>query len=260
MQRWTKEQRAAIDARNHTILVSAAAGSGKTAVLVERIVGLLREGFRLDRMLIVTFTRAAAAEMRQRLNQRIAREAAADSVNMGQALDDLEAAEISTIHAFCQKVIRNDFQAAGVDPLTRVCDEQQKQVLFEQAFCDAMNELLDDPTDEDFHAFADAFEQQELREITQRLYTFLMSLPDPFAWLKSKIEAVSREPFDAHPWYLTLVNHSARQLQGAAMLLQAQEAMFSEPDAVEPLRETWQQDFGVSAADDAGRGLTESYV
>lgn len=242
MQQWTREQRAAIDARNYTILVSAAAGSGKTAVLVERIVGLLREGFRLDRMLIVTFTRAAAAEMRQRLNQRIAKEAADHPDQMGQALDDLEAAEISTIHSFCQKVIRNDFQAVGVDPLTRVCDEQQKQVLFEQAFCDAMNELLDDPSQNDFQAFAEAFEQQEIREITQRLYTFLMSLPDPFEWLDQKINAINREPYEEHPWYQTLVDHSARQLQGAAMLLQAQQSMFDEPDAVEPLRETWEKD------------------
>ncbi|MBQ7865295.1 MAG: UvrD-helicase domain-containing protein, partial [Clostridia bacterium] len=100
---WTKEQQSAIDARNHTILVSTAAGSGKTAVLVERIVGLIREGYRMERMLIVTFTRAAAAEMRQRLNQRIAKEAQNDPEHMTQALDDLEAAEISTIHAFCQK-------------------------------------------------------------------------------------------------------------------------------------------------------------
>ena len=62
--RWTQEQQQAIQARNHTILVSAAAGSGKTAVLVERIVTLLKEGFRLNRMLIVTFTRAASADMR----------------------------------------------------------------------------------------------------------------------------------------------------------------------------------------------------
>ena len=242
MPQWTKEQQSAIDARNHTILVSAAAGSGKTAVLVERIVGLLREGYRLDRMLIVTFTRAAAAEMRQRLNQRIAREALADPDRMGQALDDLEAAEISTIHSFCQKVIRNDFQAVGVDPLTRICDEQQQKNLFEQAFCDAMNELLADRQEAFFHAFAESFEQQEIREMTGRLYTFLMSLPEPFAWLYEKINEVTAQPYEHHPWYMTLVEHSARQLQGIGMLLKAQDDMFSQPDAVDVLRETWLHD------------------
>jgi len=239
---WTKEQQSAIDARNHTILVSAAAGSGKTAVLVERIVGLLREGYRLDRMLIVTFTRAAAAEMRQRLNQRLAKEAMLDPEHMSQALDDLEAAEISTIHSFCQKVIRNDFQAVGVDPLTRICDEQQQQGLFEQAFCDAMNELLADETAVAFHAFANAFEQQEIRDMIGRLYTFLMSLPEPFEWLDQKINEITAQPYEHHPWYMTLVEHSARQLQGMGMLLQTQDEMFDEPDAVPVLRETWQAD------------------
>ena len=239
---WTKEQQSAIDARNHTILVSAAAGSGKTAVLVERIVGLVREGYRLDRMLIVTFTRAAAAEMRQRLNQRIAKEAQTDPEHMAQALDDLESAEISTIHAFCQKIIRNDFQAVGVDPLTRICDEQQQQTLFEQAFCDAMNELLEEKDNSDFQVFANSFDQQEIRDMTGRLYTFLMSLPEPFAWLDEHIGAISHQPYEHHPWYMTLVNHSARQLQGLGMLLQTQDEMFDEPDAVPVLRETWLAD------------------
>ena len=239
---WTKEQQSAIDARNHTILVSAAAGSGKTAVLVERIVGLIREGYRLDRMLIVTFTRAAAAEMRQRLNQRIGKEAQSDPEHMTQALDDLEAAEISTIHAFCQKIIRNDFQAVGVDPLTRICDEQQQQTLFEQAFCIAMNQLLDEKDNADFQAFADSFDQQEIRDMTGRLYAFLMSLPEPFAWLDEHIASLNQQPYDHHPWYLTLVNHSALQLEGLQALLLTQQRMFDEPDAVPALQETWLAD------------------
>lgn len=242
MPRWTKEQQSAIDARNHTILVSAAAGSGKTAVLVERIVGLVREGYRLDRMLIVTFTRAAAAEMRQRLNQRIAKEAISDPEHMSQALDDLEAAEISTIHSFCQKVIKNDFQAVGVDPLARICDEQQQQSLFEQAFCDAMNELLADEKQEAFHAFASAFDQQEVREMTGKLYTFLMSLPEPFQWLDEKIDQVYQQPFDEHPWYQVIVEHSARQVQGIDVLLETQKAMFGDPNAVQELYTTWLAD------------------
>lgn len=242
MPRWTKEQQLAIDARNHTILVSAAAGSGKTAVLVERIVGLVKEGYRLDRMLIVTFTRAAAAEMRQRLNQRIAKEALNDPEHMTQALDDLEAAEISTIHSFCQKVIKNDFQAVGVDPLARICDEQQQQALFEQAFCDAMNELLADEKEEAFHAFANAFDQQEMRDITSRLYTFLMSLPEPFQWLDEKISQVNQQPYDIHPWYQVIVEHSARQIQGMDVLLETQRAMFDDVNAVEALHETWLAD------------------
>ena len=238
MPQWTKEQQAAIQARNHTILVSAAAGSGKTAVLVERIVGLVREGYHLDRMLIVTFTRAAAAEMCQRLNQRMIREAQSDPDHMGQALDELESADISTIHSFCQKVIRNDFQVVGVDPLTRVCEEQQQQALFESAFCDAMNELLESKH-EDFHLFANAFEQNEIRDMTQRLYTFLMSLPEPFDWLEWQIERVNQTPYENHPWFAVLADHAKRQLQGIESLLDAQQNMFLEADAVPQLEETF---------------------
>lgn len=241
MEMWTREQTQAIEARNGTLLVSAAAGSGKTAVLVERIVGLLREGARLDRMLIATFTRAAAAEMRQRLNQRLLREAAADPDVMGQALDQLEGAEISTIHAFCQKVIRNSFQTVGVDPMARICDEQQQQTLFENAFVSAMNELLEGD-DADFHAFADAFDQQETREMTRQLYTFLMSLPNPFDWLRKQIDAVTADDYTAHPWYGVLVAQAARQIEGMGAVLETQRRMLNEPDAAEALRATWQGD------------------
>ena len=244
MPQWTKEQQAAIRARNHTILVSAAAGSGKTAVLVERIVGLVREGYHLDRMLIVTFTRAAAAEMRQRLNQRMLKEAQSDPERMGQALDELEGAEISTIHSFCQKVIRNDFQAVGVDPLTRVCEEQQQQVLFEQAFRDAMNELLTQGS-KDFCLFAEAFEQNEIRDMTQRLYTFLMSLPEPFDWLQWQIDRVDQKPYDQHPWYEVLARHALRQLQGMEALLAAQQNMLKEENAVPQLEKTLLKDYDI---------------
>ncbi|MGN1020291.1 MAG: helicase-exonuclease AddAB subunit AddA [Aristaeellaceae bacterium] len=240
--RWTKEQLQAIQARNHTILVSAAAGSGKTAVLVERIVTLLKEGARLNRMLIVTFTRAAAAEMRQRLNQRLLKELHNDPDVMSQALDDLECTEISTIHAFCQKVLRNNFEAVGIDPLSRVAETRQTDVLFEQAFRDAMNELLEDPSEEDFQAFAAAFSQRDIRDMTGQLYTFLMSLPQPFDWLDQQISSIRAEDWEHHPWYQVLVQQTGRQLQGLQVLRDSQERMFDLPNAVEQLRATWEQD------------------
>lgn len=239
---WTREQQQAINARNHTILVSAAAGSGKTAVLVERIITLLREGYRLNRMLIVTFTRAAAAEMRQRLNQRLLKEVVSEPDMMGQALDDLESAEISTIHSFCQKVLRNNFQAVGIDPLSRIAEEKQTEVLFEQAFKDALNELLDDQQQTAFQSFANAYSQREIRDMTGQLHNFLMSLPNPFRWLDEKISAMDCEDWSQHPWYHVLVEHGRRQLYGIDVLLSRQQAMFDQPDSVEALRVTWEQD------------------
>ena len=242
MPSWTREQRQAISARNHTILVSAAAGSGKTAVLVERIMTLLREGARLNRMLIVTFTRAAAAEMRQRLNQRLLSESRNDPDTMGQALDDLESAEISTIHAFCQKVLKNSFQAVGIDPLSRIAEEKQTDILFEEAFQQAMNELLDQPEQADFQAFASSFSQKDIRDMTGQLYKFLMSLPQPFDWLDEKIGLLSLEELAEHPWYQVLVAQGRRQLEGISVLLAAQDKLFEDANAVEALRVTWQED------------------
>ncbi len=238
MPNWTPQQLMAIDAKNNTILVSAAAGSGKTAVLVERIVQLIRGGAHLDRMLIVTFTKAAAAEMRQRLNRRLISEAQDDADTFGRALDDLESTEISTIHAFCQKVLRNNFQAVGIDPMVRPCDDQMKKALFEAAWLEAFNTLLEKRDNPDFMELAYAWEQNRLQDMTLTLYDFLMSLPEPFVWLDQAVQAIDAPPYDQHPWNQVLLRHAGLELQGISAILQTMRDMFTEPDAVEARRET----------------------
>lgn len=242
MPMWTTQQLQAIDANNNTILVSAAAGSGKTAVLVERIVQLIRGGFHLDRMLIVTFTKAAAGEMRQRLNKRLIKEAAADPDVFGTALDELESTEISTIHAFCQKVLRNNFQAVGIDPMVRPCDDQMKKTLFDAAWLEAFNALLENQGDADFMELAHAWDQPRLLEMTAQLYDFLMSLPNPFDWLRHAVTAVEQPLYTQHPWYQLLVQHAGMQLQGVESILQAMRGMFLEPNAVQARWETFLAD------------------
>lgn len=231
MPNWTKQQEQAIRARNHTILVSAAAGSGKTAVLVERIVSLVREGASMNRMLIVTFTKAAAAEMRQRLAKRISREAISREPAMVKAIDELETTQISTIHAFCQRVIRSHFEQVGVDPLVRVCDEQQQKLLFEAAFTTAMDELLDERTDENFLLLADAWKQDKLLSLTAQLYDFLMALPKPFAWLDEHVEQLS-QPLMQQPWVETLENAAKLQVGAMDDALIAIRSLFDLPNAV----------------------------
>lgn len=242
MPSWTAEQRAAIEAENHTILVSAAAGSGKTAVLIERIVSLLKKGYSLDRMLIVTFTKAAASEMRERLNRRLIKESRLQPDIMGQALDDLESCEISTIHAFCTRVLRNEFQAVGIDPMFRICEENDRQNLFEAAFCDALNELLEDSRHPDVRFLVSAFGQDKVREMASSAYSFMMSMPEPFEWLKEKISAVARRPYEEHPWYQVLSAEAKRQIHGMGDLLRAQDELFHVEHAVDLLRETWEGD------------------
>ena len=242
MPNWTAEQLAAIEADNHTLLVSAAAGSGKTAVLVERIITLLKKGYRLNRMLIVTFTKAAASEMRERLNRRLMKEARLFPELMDQALDDLESCEISTIHAFCTRVLRNDFQAVGIDPMFRVCEENDRKALFHDAYCDALNELLEDSDHPQVRALVSAFGQEKVLEIATVAYEFMMSMPDPFAWLDEKIESVGQKPYEGHPWYQTLSAEAKRRIYGMGDLLHAQKKLFHVEHAVELLRETWEAD------------------
>lgn len=248
MPMWTTQQMQAIDASNNTILVSAAAGSGKTAVLVERIVQLIRGGYHLNRMLIVTFTKAAAAEMCQRLNKRLNKEAAIEPEIFNTALDELESTEISTIHAFCQKVLRNHFQAVGIDPMVRPCDDQMKKTLFETAWLEAFNELLEKQGDPDFMELAYAWDQFKLQEMTAQLYDFLMSLPDPFDWLQNAISRVDQPPYDQHLWYQVLMQHAKMQLQGVRAILQSMDDMFAEPNAVEARMETLAADKAVCEA------------
>lgn len=242
MPNWTAEQRAAIEADNHTILVSAAAGSGKTAVLIERIVTLLKKGAKLDRMLIVTFTKAAASEMRERLNRRLIKESRQDPETMGQALDDLESCEISTIHAFCTRVLRNEFQAVGIDPMFRICEENDRKALFAEAFRDSMNELLEDADHPEVRLFVSAFGQEKAQSIIESTYAMIMSMPDPFEWLREKIESVQMKPYEEHPWYQVISNEAKRQIDGLGDLLSAQDQLFHVEHAVELLRETWQKD------------------
>lgn len=238
MPTWTPQQLMAIDASNNTILVSAAAGSGKTAVLVERIVQLIRGGFHLERMLIVTFTRAAAAEMRQRLYRRLLKEAADDPTVFAPALDELESTEISTIHAFCQKVLRNNFQAVGIDPMVRPCDDQMRKSLFESAWLEAFNSLLEKREDAALIELSYAWEQPRLLEMTSQLYDFLMSLPAPFQWLERAIDQVVQPSLRDHPWVQILLQHAKLSLQGIPAILQAMRRMLDEPDAVPARLET----------------------
>ena len=110
MPKWTDQQRDAIVDRGHSLIVCAAAGSGKTAVLVERIVQLVREGCPIENMLVVTFTNAAAGEMRQRIGEALSR-AAREEPALGEQVMALSRASISTLHRFCGSLLREHFQA-----------------------------------------------------------------------------------------------------------------------------------------------------
>ena len=153
---FTQDQRAAIDVRDASVLVSAAAGSGKTAVLVERIIALVSDESRpldIDRLLVVTFTNAAAAQMRERITQALSRavEENPSSEHLVRQLTLVHNAQITTIDSFCLYLIRNHFDEIGLDPDFRVADEGEVRLLerdvlekmLEAYFAQGSREFLD---------------------------------------------------------------------------------------------------------------------
>ena len=137
---WTGEQARAIDARGGNLLLSAAAGSGKTTVLVARVMKLIEEGAGIDRMLVVTFTNAAASDMRAKLSRKLAEAAAAGDARCREQMIALERASITTLHAFCADFLRTNFERAGVDPAFRILDDAIRRQLMDAALDEAFEE------------------------------------------------------------------------------------------------------------------------
>ena len=187
MPNWTQQQQDAITDRGHSLIVCAAAGSGKTAVLVERIVQLVKEGCPIENMLVVTFTNAAAGEMRQRIGAALDI-AARERPELGAQAMALSRASISTLHRFCGNLLREHFQALGVDPAFRIGDEQECGVLAAQAMEDALYACYEVGSD-DFMAADERHEQETMADLARALYGFMMTRPDPWQWLETAVDA-----------------------------------------------------------------------
>ena len=188
---FTKDQYRVIEARKKNILVSAAAGSGKTAVLVERIIQMVideKNPVDIDKLLIVTFTSAAAAEMRERIFAAIDGELLKrpESEHLQRQSALIHNAKITTIHSFCLEVIRNYFGEIGLDPGFRIADEGELKLLKK----DIMEELLEDAyeeADEEFVHFVETYakgnQDRALEELIEKVYNFTMSFPMPETYL-----------------------------------------------------------------------------
>ena len=211
--RFTPAQEAAIQAGNRELLVSAAAGSGKTAVLVERIVQLVREGCPIENMLVVTFTNAAAGEMRQRIGEALGK-AAREEPALGEQVMALSRASISTLHRFCGNLLREHFQALSIDPGFRIGDEQECGVLSHQAMEDAMYSCYEVGSDA-FLAADRCYTQEELSELAFALHRFMMTRPDPWAFLARAQETVrlTGEAFEQSPAARLLADFAGRRLE-----------------------------------------------
>lgn len=214
---FTPQQHAAIIATNRELLISAAAGSGKTAVLVERILHMISaRHYSIDKVLIVTYTRAAAAELRERLETRIA-DAALSNLALRQQADLVSTAQISTIHAYCQKVIRENFRFCQIDPQFTLGDDRSLQALYQ----DSMEETLDQvytvaKADDELSALVSKLPEKDIANIMDALYRFLISRPNPLTWLKDESSRTwTAEHIGEQPMALAFMNEAALRLEGA---------------------------------------------
>lgn len=190
---WTSEQKKVIDLHNRNILVAAAAGSGKTAVLVERIIEMISNKDKpcdVDRLVIVTFTHAAAGEMRQRILDAIESrmEAEPENIHLRRQATLINNAQITTIDSFCLNIIRNFFNEADIDPGFSVADSGELELMK----ADILDEVIEEYYDEGsqiFYDFVDRFAPEKtdvkIADYILKLYTISQSNPWPKDWLMS---------------------------------------------------------------------------
>ena len=189
---WTPAQELCIHSHGGTLLVSAAAGSGKTSVLVERILQRITDPEHpvdVDRLLISTFTRAAAAEMKSRLAEAIAERLHADPHNVRLQRQQLllPRTSIGTVDSFCGELVRQNFHELDVSPNFRVAEREQVSLLCKEALTETLTEFYE-AADPDFLELAamltDGRSDDTLLALVEQIYYFLQSHPDPDAWLE----------------------------------------------------------------------------
>ena len=250
---WTTEQQQVIDLRNRNILVSAAAGSGKTAVLVERIVKIITDKNHpvdIDHLLIVTFTNAAAAEMRERIGNAI--EKALDEQpgdeHLLRQLTLIHNAQITTIDSFCLYVVRNHFHEINLEPNFRIGDEGELKLLRE----DVLGRVLEQNYEEPSEAFSDFVEgyasgrtDAALNEMILQLYEFSRSYPWPEKWLDSFVGAYrigTREELDRAEWLAPLTENICFVLKDCEQLLKQALAITQQDDGPDMYEKAVQSD------------------
>ena len=243
--KFTEDQQRVIDLRNCNILVSAAAGSGKTAVLVERIVELVSgsgcdsaRAVDIDRLLIVTFTNAAAAQMRERITKALSDrvEAEPDNEHIKKQLMLIHNAKIMTIHSFYLYLIKNHFNDIGLDPDFRTADEGEIRLLKQEV----LSELLEEQFALGRQEFTDCVEyfaydgrEKWLEELIERLYTFSGSYPFPEKWLRQHRMDYHVETFEElvkTEWFAGMMQEISALLQECKEQEKAALKVCEEPD------------------------------
>jgi len=236
--KWTKEQEQAIYTKDCNLLVAAGAGSGKTAVLVERIINkIINDGVDIDRLLVVTFTNAAASEMRERIADRIYKEIE-NKPELQKQISLLGKASITTMHAFCLKVIRDNFFEVGLDPNFRIGDTTECELIK----LEALEELLEEKyesDDENFENIVNIYtsnkDDDTLRSMILKIYNFIQSAPFPNQWLEEQTELFHIDDdakIEETPWGKLLMDYAREEIQSGIEELKAlEEEIMDSPEA-----------------------------
>ncbi|MFE6077061.1 helicase-exonuclease AddAB subunit AddA [Paenibacillus sp. NPDC057886] len=255
---WSDDQWSAISQSGEDILVAAAAGSGKTAVLVERIIRKIADpsrGFSVDRLLVATFTKAAAAEMKQRIREALERalEEQPSEEHLRKQLSLLGRASITTLHSFCMEVIRRYYQQIPLNPAFRILNENEaeimRQELLEQLFEEKYGEEDEGST---FRELVDWFSGERnddaMHRLVQRLYDFSRSHSWPDHWLAEMASAFQVESVEAlghSAWVQSILRDAALALSGAAGLLRQGISISMQPEGPKPYADTLKEDLAM---------------
>ncbi|WP_026665137.1 helicase-exonuclease AddAB subunit AddA [Butyrivibrio sp. FC2001] len=236
---FTKEQQSVIDARNSNVLVSAAAGSGKTTVLVERIIQRItgENPIDIDKLLVVTFTRAAAAQMKEKILKAIQDKLVEDPTNAHLQRQEtlVHGAQITTIDSFCQYIIRNNFNDIDLDPSYRVADEGEIKLLQGDVLAELLEEKYTEG-DPDFlncmEYFATGSTDKKVEEFILKLYRYAISMASPDDWLKERAEdyVIDEEEFDKAKFVEAAIKIFKSDLGEAATYLNMAKIISEQPD------------------------------
>lgn len=236
---WTEAQKKTIEERNKNILVSAAAGSGKTAVLVERIKKLIIEDKQdISGFLITTFTKAAAEEMKHRLENALKEEmkdADAEEKNfLSKQLFALPGASISTFHSFAIEIIRQYFYLTDLEPGFKIADEIQTEILIKEAM-DELFEIRYEENSEEFKNFLRAHSSDRndnsLKDNIKSTYESLQSIPEYFEWANSRVELMNSDnPFVSTGTLEFILKMAAERIRDAADLMREGANILYTPD------------------------------
>ncbi|GAA0071205.1 helicase-exonuclease AddAB subunit AddA [Clostridium sardiniense] len=270
--KWTNEQLEAIKTRRCNLLVAAAAGSGKTAVLVERIIRIVTDienPIDIDRLLVVTFTSAAASEMRERIAAAITKELERNpsSKTLQRQLTLLSRANITTMHSFCLDVIKNNFHTIDLDPAFRIGDETEGTLLRNEIIDELFEDLYENDDKEFFNlveAYSGSKDDEKLKEIILGLYRFSMSGPWPERWLKEKAEEFnikSLDELDDTVWVKVLKNDIGMEVDSFINMYHKAIDIISSTEGIEPYLDVFNDELSalINLKDSLNKGLNDIY-